>query len=373
MTNQIPISNPQKDYWNQFVIINSSPSSFLQSWQWGEFQQALGNKLYRIEIEDLLKAQAIVKKLPLSRSYLEIPKGPIIEKSKIKNQKSKIWGQFISDLRKIGRKERAVLARINPPIPILPLPEGKMKRGWEGEGEWRKPEILLRQTEPEDTVLVDLSKSEDELLQNMHEKSRYNIRLAQKKGVKVRIATQDKQAFENFLDLLGETAKRDKIVSWPSERFWKFRERFMHSISPPARGGDEEGVGENRLIPKTELLVGELEDKILAAAIVMLFGDAGTYLYAASSAENRPANAPSLVLWEAIKLAKARGMRWFDMWGIAPPNAGEDHPWAGITRFKIRYVKPGITGKEIRNIGTRDLILDKTFCIIFKLAKKLRP
>ncbi len=344
--------------WNKFIAENSSPSSFLQSWQWGEFQEALGNKVYRLEIGEDLLAQIVVKKLPLGRSYLEIPKGPVADESRITNHE--LWRNFADKLKEIGGKEKAVLARMNPPYSILSSPlRGEDK----GEGDFQKPEILVHQTEPEDTILVDLSKSEDELLANMHEKSRYNIRLAQRKDVKVRIATSDKQAFEKFLDLLEETTKRDQITSWPRERFWKFRERFFQ----------QSGTGSQELGPRAELLVGELEGKILAAVIIMLFGNTSTYLYAASSAENRPANAPSLVLWEAILESKRHGKRWYDMWGVAPKDAGQSHPWAGITMFKTRYVKVGVTGKDVRNIGARDLVLDQTFFTLFKLAKKLHP
>lgn len=367
--------------WNKFVAENSSPSSFLQSWQWGEFQKNYGLQIYRLRIEAGLQAQVIVKKLPLGRTYLEIPKGPIIQTSDIRN---KDFSGFYNRLREIGKKEKAVLARINPPYtnfqksgillrrtePPSPFLAPLRGREIKGQEAWRRPEILIHQTEPEDTALVDLSKSEAELMYNMHEKSRYNIRLAQKKRVTVRLATPDKQAFEIFLKLLDETTRRDRMTSWPNERFWKFREKFMiHNSSPPPLTLR----GEGELFPRAELLLGEHDGQILAAAIIMLFGDAGTYLYAASSSEERSANVPSLVLWEAIRLAKSRGKKWYDMWGIAPAAADENHPWAGITRFKARYVKAGVTGKEIRNLGTLDLVLDKKFYTFFKIVKKLCP
>ena len=248
----------------------------------------------------------------------------------------------MSELKKIGQKEKAVLVRVNPPYEKFQIPNSK----------FQKPEILMRQMEPGRTMLVDLSKPEAELMQNMHEKSRYNLRLAAKKGAKVENATDNGEAFEQFLGLLEETAKRDGIVSWPRERFRKFRDVFM------TRPGE----------PRAELLIGSLDGRVLAGAIVMLFGDSGTYLYAASSALERNANVPSLVLWEAIKLAKARGKRWYDMWGVAPANE-PNHPWAGITRFKTRYVKPGVTGKEITGAGARDLVLDKIFYSLFRVYK----
>lgn len=265
-----------------------------------------------------------------------------------------VWKRFVKEIEKIGQREKAVLARVNPPYPS-PLLAPFRGRGVEGEGVWRKPEILLHQTEPDNTILVDLSKSEAELLANMHEKARYNIRLAQRKGVKVREVTADRQAFEKFLELLKETTRRDGITSWEDKRFWKFRERFMKTR-------DED--------PRAILLVGEYQSQILAAAIVMFFGDAATYLYAASSGEDRTTNVPSLVLWEAIKTAKQTAKRWYDMWGVAPENE-DNHPWAGITRFKSRYVRLGVTGKKVTNIGTRDLVLDKKFYTLFKFAKKI--
>ncbi|MDP2598559.1 MAG: peptidoglycan bridge formation glycyltransferase FemA/FemB family protein, partial [Candidatus Liptonbacteria bacterium] len=317
-----------KDIWNRFIAENSSPSSFIQSWQWGEFQAALGNKVERIILPSL-QAQVIVRGLPLGKVYLEIPKGPVMENPNDKIQISK----FTEEIKKVAGKEKAVFVRVNSPYDIEP------------PGQFRKPKILLRQMEPERTILVDLTKSEDELVANMHEKSRYNIRLAERKGVRVRKATADEGAFRKFLELLRETTRRDGIVSWPDERFWKFRAIFMSGNPSPD-------------IPRAELLVGEHGGRLLAAAIIMLFGDSATYLYAASSGEERNANVPSLVLWEAIREAKRQGSRWYDMWGVSPAD-DPNHSWAGITRFKSRYVKLGVTGKEIRSVGTRDLILNK--------------
>ena len=124
--------------------------------------------------------------------------------------------------------------------------------------------------------------------------------------------------------------------------------------------------------PYARLLVGEHEGQILAGAVVMLFGDAATYLYAASSSDKRELNAPSLVLWEAIKLAKNFGKKWYDMWGVAPAGAGEQHSWAGITRFKSRYVKIGMTGRELRPFGTHDLVFAPRVYTLLTLARKVK-
>lgn len=333
--------------WNEFVAVHSSPSSFLQSYQWGEFQQSLGHKVHRLTLPGRLQAQVIVKPLLFGWSYLEIPKGPVIRE--VNGDPRAAIGDLVERLKEIAKPEQAVLARINPSYEKLPDL---------ADFGFRTPEILLRQREPERTILVDLSKTEDELLANMHEKSRYNIRLASRRGVKVRLATEDRPAFAQFLQLLEETAKRDGIVSWEPDRFWKFREEFM-------------GNRTDAIALRAELLIGEFEGQVLAAAVVMLFGNSGTYLYAASSGQDRSANVPSLVLWEAIKLSKARGKRWYDMWGVAPAN-DPGHPWAGITRFKSRYVNLGVTGKDQIPPGTRDLILRPAVYRLLKIAKRLR-
>ncbi|OGG92627.1 hypothetical protein A3G63_02225 [Candidatus Kaiserbacteria bacterium RIFCSPLOWO2_12_FULL_52_8] len=326
--------------WNKFVIANSSPASFLQSWEWGEFQDALGNKVFRIAVEGL-QAQVIVRGLPLGKVYLEVPKGPVLNLA-IGDWRSAI-GKLEEELREIAKEKKAVFVRVNPPY-NMELPS-----------QFRESKILLRQMEPARTILVDLTKTEDELLANMHEKSRYNIRLAERKGVKVRKATEDKEAFKRFLELLTETTKRDRIVSWPDERFWKFREMFMSGDSSPD-------------VPHAELFVGEYSGRVLACAIIVIFGDTGTYLYAASSGEERNANVSSLVLWETIKESKRQGCKWYDMWGVSPADA-PDHPWVGITRFKSRYIKLGVTGQEIVNIGTRDLVLNSALYALFRAGK----
>ena len=339
------VENPDREKWNKFVAEHSSPSSFLQTWQWGEFQKTLGLKIYRLGIEGIA-AQVIVRPLYLGKTYLEVTKGPVCDFNTASLER------LAAELKSIAVKENAIMIRVNPPY------EGDFKFSPPQADIFQKPEILLRQMEPNDTVLVDLTKSEDELLSAMHEKSRYNIRLAIKKGVKVAEKTGDKAAFEEFLNLIGETAKRDGITVWPRARFEKFREQFL--------------LADSKSDPRAILLTGEFEGKVLAAAIVMLFGDSGTYLYAASSAENRNANVPSLVLWEAIRAAKAAGKKYYDMWGIAPAGSGEDHSWAGITRFKTRYIKVGDTGLEKHYTGTWDLVLDKKYYTLFKIGRSLR-
>ena len=331
------------------MAANSSPASFLQSQAWGEFQKSLGLKIYRLAVvgddgELQASAQAIVRPLNLGRAYLEVPKGPI------GNFDKAAGALLLDELKKIAVAEKAILIRVNPPY------ENNFQFSIFN---FQKPELLLKQREPEDTVLVDLSHSEENLLAHMHEKSRYNIRLAMKKGVQVHEKIKDEKAFEKFLELIEQPSKRDGITVWPRARFEKFRQQFMLGSYAPQD-------------PQAILLTGEFEGQTLAAAIVMLFGDSGTYLYAASSEQQRNANVPSLVLWEAIRQSKIRGKKFYDMWGISPAGAGDDHSWSGITRFKSRYATIGQTGVEKHYTGTWDLVLDKKYYSLFKIGKAIR-
>src|SRR3989338_1502062 len=290
--------------WDKFVAEHSSPASFLQSWAWGEFQKSLGNKIYRLAVEEAgappasqaralragwhAAAQVMVKKLPLGKTYLEIPKGPVGNFDKI----------IFEKLVQIAKQENAILIRISPPYESLGFEISNLG--------FRKPEILVKQKEPEDSLLVDLLKSEDELLAQMHEKMRYNIGLSRRKNIVVRKINGNKKAFAEFLKLTRETSVRDHVELWPDERFQKFYEMFL--APSPLQG---EGWGEVNF--QAKLFVAEYQGLILASAVIVSFGDTATYLYGASSNQLRNFHAPSLLLWETMKLAKAEGKKLYDL------------------------------------------------------------
>ena len=338
--------------WNKFIAEHSSPSAFQQSWEWGEFQKAIGNKVYRLTVPSVLAAQAVVKKLPLGRTYLEISRGPVIAPSFYSSPlvgEERWGGVLINKLREIGEKEKAIFFRFSPPYE---------QSGTKMPSEFgaTAPQILIHQKEPADTLLVDLNFSEQELLEKMHHRTRYNIGLAQRSGGVAYDATDKPKAFEIFFRLLEETGKRNNFRFWPRERFLKFKEFFVKNSS-------------DQNTPYARLIVGEQNEKIICATLIMFFGDTATYLYAASSGD-RATKMPNLMLWEAIREAKRRGKRWFDMWGAAPTNDPQ-HPWAGITQFKSRYVKAGETGRAVHFIGTWDYILYKKIYTLFRLGKKI--
>jgi len=328
-------SQPNIKEYNNFVADNSRPSSFQQSWQWGDFQERLGNKVKRFTLENdnqiVASGQIVVKKLFMNFNYLDLNRGPIINPNLEKTTK-KIAIKKIINYLKESSDEKTVFIRFDSPFDDLldSIHDLNLKV--------TSPKILTKQIDPCDTVLVNLTKSEAELFSNIHEKTRYNIKQSIKNLVKITEASGDPQSLHKFLNLVHQTSQRHQIKFWPDSRYKIFANQFIR--------GEELFESSNQPIARLFLAQRDGID-VLAGAIIMFFGNSATYLYAASSSKNRDLQAPSLLLWELIKFAKKDGRQWFDMWGIKPTNANDDHSWTGITRFKSRFVSPDITGQII--------------------------
>lgn len=285
-------------------------SSFLQSKNWADFQKALGRRVW--QIDEIL---VIEHNLPLNKSYLYSPR---------------CGGNFLSEsllekIKEIAKQENAIFFKIEP----LRQAQGKP---------FRKSTNI----QPTKTLILDITKSEQELLEQMHYKTRYNIKLAEKKGILVK---KDKSKFEEFWKLIKQTTKRDKFRPHPKEYYRKM-------------------LG----IPGVELFAAIYKDKVIAANIVVFYpplliksGGQAIYLHGASAYEHRNLMAPHLLQWEQILEAKKRGCAEYDFWGI------DEKKWPGVTRFK-----KGFGGREIFYPGAYDLVFQPIWYWIYKLAKKFR-
>ncbi len=329
--------------WEAFVS-SQDEAQFLQSWAWGAFQQAVGRRVIRIGIvqNGVLAAacQVISMRHPLGRSSLYVPRGPIVS-PRLSLQDYRAAAEAISlELLERAKRLKADYVRIESPLQHASPSAGVFGviRGWK----------QVKPNQPAATLLLDLSKDESVLLAEQHQKTRYNLNLARRKGVRVRIA-HDEPSIAAFLALSHETAKRDGISLHPDAYY-----RTMIAVL------QKEGMA--------KLFLAESNGKILVANIVLHYGDTVTYLHGASSDEDRNVMAPFLAQWEQMRWAKQQSARWYDFWGIAPSAANEHHPWAGITRFK-----KGFGGLDRQYMGGRELPVRRIGYALVAVGRKLRP
>ncbi|RLC38801.1 hypothetical protein DRH27_01380 [Candidatus Falkowbacteria bacterium] len=333
-----------KNQLNRFVG-GQDFSQFLQSWEWGEFQKKSGFEILRLGVEEkggLVGVATLIKKnLGMGQSYFYCPRGPIVNNIQyptINNQTTSnnqvlnnrnILEFLFEEIKRIARNEKVLFLRfesgIKYPLSIIHYPITK-----------------TIDVQPAKTIILDLTKTEDELLNAMHQKTRYNIRLAERKGVKVRIvdAQNFTSDFEMFWQIMEETVKRDKFRLHSKEHY-----RRMLQV-------------DNNFV---KLILAEYQGKIIAGNILIFFGDTATYVHGASANEYRNAMAPFSLQWKAIKLAQEQGYKYYDFYGI------DEDKWPGVTRFK-----KGFGGKEINLPGTYDLIFNKKWYKLYKFFRSVR-
>lgn len=284
----------------------------LQSWAWGEFQKSLGLKVERFYGQDWL-AQVIEHDLMMGKKFWYSPRGPV--------GNVKAASEFLRT--EASKDKKIVFLRLEPSEPLA-LPESP------------------KEIQPKENWVVGLEGSEDELLVTMKPKHRYNINLAQRKGVIIRRA--EKKDFLGVWNLLLETAARGKFKLHPQNHYLQMWEK----------------LGENQL----KIFVAEFEGQLLACILISLFHHTAVYLHGGSSDKNKQLMAPYLLHWEAMKEVKRLGYFNYDFGGVTlDPN----HPWAGISRFK-----QGFGGFVVKYPGTFDMVLSPLWYNVYKNARKFR-
>ncbi|MDD2753307.1 MAG: peptidoglycan bridge formation glycyltransferase FemA/FemB family protein [Candidatus Portnoybacteria bacterium] len=391
-----------KQTWNKFVLENGG--SFLQSWEWGEFQENIGRRVFRFlhchpefisgSDSEALKqvqgdkggwrAQFIANKLPgVNKFYWHCPRGPVLANGDEQMANSQI--RKIIDAVKKSADKKVIFFRFGPEWPLDCHsgldPESRSGSRIEcGMTEKDLKNIGFKQLsydiEPSQTQILDISKTEDELLAQMHEKWRYNIRLAQKKGVQIKFTQSEcvnfEYYFEEFYRLVSQgTSERNNIKHHPKEYYRKQLKIGAKSPLTPLyeRGEDPPFVKEGEGGFRETLFVAEYEGKVIAANIVVIFGNRATYLHGATSSEHREVMAPHLLQWEQIKYAKAQGCSEYDFWGVVNEHTLDRRgkSWEGFTRFK-----KGFGGKEANYIGYWDYPFDKKWYSLYRLVQKFR-
>jgi lipid II:glycine glycyltransferase (peptidoglycan interpeptide bridge formation enzyme) len=333
----------EKDKDNYFLAVDHP----LQSWQWGEFRQHLGKKVERVGIFDgsrlMAGWQLFFHQIP-NTSYTVgyFPKGPPPTR------------EMIDSLKDLARENKAIFIKLEP---------NEIRYRWQNnKGELDQKRIsqktadcqnlglvpAVKQLFDQHTFHLDLEKSEADILANMHPKTRYNIRLATKKGVSVETDNSN-QGLAIFLSLLfTETVKRQGFYMHNQDYFKK-----MWSVLEPSE--------------IAHLLLAKHKDEALSAWMLFAFKDWLYYPYGASSSKMRNVMASNLICWETIKLGKKMGLKKFDMWGGLPPDADLSHPWYGFHKFKLGY-----GGDLVEYSGSWDLVLNEPLYKLYNFADKAR-
>ena len=319
--------------WSQ-ALASLPDANALQSWVWGDFKSRWGWSAQRLTLtiaqsswEPLAAAQVLKRRIPgLPYSILYVPKGPVLNYND-----RELRLQTLAELEKVAKREKAILIKIDPEVvrywgveqerksPIgARFAEELQQRGWVHSTE---------QIQFPNTVLLDLTRSEEDLLGSMKSKTRYNIRLAERKDIKVRQGTMDD--LPALAAMYEETAARDSFTIRPLAYYLDAWRSFV-----------EADMG----MP----LLAEHEGDPVAAIFLVRYGDRVTYMYGASTQHERNRMPNYLLQWEAIRWAKAEGCTTYDFWG-APTEFVEDDPLWGVWRFK-----DGFRGDVVWHIGAWD-------------------
>lgn len=326
----------EKEKWNEFVRRNGG-GSFLQSWEWGDFMSQQKEKIWRFVVEENNEWRAVFflfkAKLKLGARIFFAPRGPVI-KSALDVQKFAILKILSERIDQLAEAEKAIYSQIDLPF---------------GDSEWCR--ILddlgfvksARDIQPRHTLILDIRKSEEELLSQMHQKTRYNISVARKRGVEIIV---DNFLFKEFLELLKDTEARQKIKLFGQDYFKNILR-----------------------LPFVKLYLAKFEEHCVSANIMVFWNDTATYLFGASDYGFRQAMAPYLLQWQAIKDAKDAGMWFYDFWGAAPKDAaGREENWAGFTRFKVGFSP---NAEIIEYVGTYEKLYQPVKAGLYRFLRKI--
>lgn len=332
------IDKNEKDIFNDFV--NNHPRGhFLQLWEWGQVKKGMGWESLPLIVEQdgIIEASLLILKRPiplpgLNKCIFYSPRGPVVDADN-----EELCAVLFEGARKVARENGAIFLKIDPDVPTgdeqldeVLLKNGLKKNDTGLDFDGVQPRFVFR---------LDLSPDENTLLDNMHSKWRYNIRLASRKGVVIR-PVENKNELGVFYEILQETAQRDQFLIRGYEYFEWIWDYMVES-----------GFA--------KLFLAEYEGEIIAATLAMISGDKAWYLYGASSNRHRNLMPNYLIQWEMIRWAREQGCTLYDFRGVSG-DLNEDNPLYGLYRFK-----KGFGGEFTEFIGEWDQIYSPVFYWLF--------
>lgn len=331
-----PTTKEEEIKWNELIVANPDGGHFLQSSQWGEFKSEWGWQTQHFILENNSEKktaiQILKKKTPLGWIWY-CPKGPGLS-----GFSSDQWHYLLKSLAEIARKNNVLLIKIEPET-------------IETEEEIKKYESFdliksLLDLQFKATTFVNLRKSEEEILSSFKQKTRYNIRLAQKYGVTVR-EDNSQEGIKIMYELYAQTGTRAIFFMRPKEYILGYWKKCIETNSG-------------------KIFIASFNGKPLAALFAYHLGKKIWYKDGGSSKLHKETMAPYALQWEVIKWAKKNGFDSYDMVAVPPKSErNEKSPWWGLYRFKSGF-NPDIT----EFVGCLDLPIKKHS---YSIWRKLEP
>jgi lipid II:glycine glycyltransferase (peptidoglycan interpeptide bridge formation enzyme) len=320
--------------WSAFLAATDS-GDFLHDWGWADVAAFDGQPQRRFLLTDgdaiVAIAAAQARRILGGREFWYVPHGPVLDYGD--SRAGERVRALVIGLREVARQHRAIAVKLEPRIER----DDRMLAGFDGRGLRRTNESL----QVAHTRIVELPGDDEALLASFDKDTRYSVRRAEREGVEVTVVddTDDQRPIDELHALVAETQARAGFPLPPLERY---------RIAWRALGG----------AGRAAILEARREGHLLASGMVVITGDRSFYLFSGSRREERgePKHYASYALqWAMMRLARERGARVHDLWGVAPHGAGPDHPWHGVGLFK-----KGFGGREVAWAGSWDLVVDPT-------------
>lgn len=325
------ITNPAE--WNS-TLAALPGAHVLQTWQWGEIKARHGWSPMRFafrETDSVAGAAQILRRL-LPRTpfgVLYVPKGPALA-----SDDPNFLSIVLNEIERIAREQRAIFVKIDPDIRSnSPSASVLASRRWR---------VSEEQIQFHNTVTLDLSRSEADILAGMKPKWRYNIKLAEKKGV--RIDEGKLQDLRLFYEMYAETSARDGFLIRPFPYYQDVWSTMLNANL-------------------AQVLLARVGDETVAGLILFLFGTRAWYFYGASRNTHRELMPNHLLQWEAMRQAKVRGCTEYDFWG-APDVLDESAPMFGVYKFKM-----GFGGEFVERVPAYDFVVNPVLYWLYAVAR----
>jgi lipid II:glycine glycyltransferase (peptidoglycan interpeptide bridge formation enzyme) len=360
-----------RSLWNQIISTLPNPH-FLQTYEWGQVKAKYGwTPLYAVwgasgefKVEanpetlssfvfPVVAAALILKKSVIRRGFaarlsiLYAPKGPLMDWENADLRK-----RVLNDLQSFAKKQGAIFLKLDPDVVLgtgVPNSDGDSLHGG---GQAVMSELKGRgwifsadQIQFRNSVLIDLHPTEDEILARMKQKTRYNVRLAEKKGVAVRVGNLEDLPM--LYRMYAETSVRDGFVI-RDEGYYQTVWRTFMGLNVDRSEGLQVSTSQPPNLPTCEPLIAEVDHEPVAAIFLFMFAGRAYYVYGMSRDAHREKMPTYLLQWEAMKRARAAGCTVYDLWGAPEVFDESDSMW-GVYRFK-----EGLGGEVVRALGAWD-------------------